>query len=93
MQCHFALNIFVYACKAIISAGFKPIIIENVLEGDELRTDLDAVRRSIEDVGKSKILCVYTTTSCFAPRVPDKYDYQKFLNECEAIDDVSEQRD
>ena len=52
--------------------GYEPLIIENVLEGDELRTDVDEVLRKIVEVGAENILCVMSTTSCFAPRVPDK---------------------
>uniref|UniRef100_A0A0E9QDU4 O-phosphoseryl-tRNA(Sec) selenium transferase n=1 Tax=Anguilla anguilla TaxID=7936 RepID=A0A0E9QDU4_ANGAN len=59
--------------KAMITAGFEPVVVENVLEGDELRTDLEAVKRKIEELGAENILCVHSTTSCFAPRVPDRY--------------------
>lgn len=48
------------------------MVVENVLEGDELRTDLEAVERKIEELGAENILCVHSTTSCFAPRVPDR---------------------
>lgn len=48
------------------------MIVENVLEGDELRTDLEAVERKIEELGAENILCLHSTTSCFAPRVPDR---------------------
>ncbi|KAJ8382082.1 hypothetical protein SKAU_G00028600 [Synaphobranchus kaupii] len=59
--------------KAMITAGFEPVVVENVLEGDELRTDLETVKRKIEELGAENILCVHSTTSCFAPRVPDRY--------------------
>uniref|UniRef100_A0A8C2XSJ1 O-phosphoseryl-tRNA(Sec) selenium transferase n=1 Tax=Cyclopterus lumpus TaxID=8103 RepID=A0A8C2XSJ1_CYCLU len=60
--------------KAMITAGFEPAVVENVLEGDELRTDLEAVERKIEELGAENILCVHSTTSCFAPRVPDRLE-------------------
>ncbi|XP_054907074.1 O-phosphoseryl-tRNA(Sec) selenium transferase [Poeciliopsis prolifica] len=60
--------------KSMITAGFEPIVVENVLEGDELRTDLEAVQRKIDDLGAENILCVHSTTSCFAPRVPDRLE-------------------
>lgn len=60
--------------KAMITAGFEPVVVENVLEGDELRTDLEAVKRKIEELGADNILCVHSTTSCFAPRVPDRLE-------------------
>uniref|UniRef100_A0A8C6V3B9 O-phosphoseryl-tRNA(Sec) selenium transferase n=1 Tax=Neogobius melanostomus TaxID=47308 RepID=A0A8C6V3B9_9GOBI len=60
--------------KAMITAGYEPVVVENVLEGDELRTDLEAVERKIEELGAENILCVHSTTSCFAPRVPDRLE-------------------
>ncbi|MEE6462365.1 hypothetical protein FKM82_001567 [Ascaphus truei] len=61
--------------KSMITAGFEPVVIENVLEGDELRTDLNAVEVQIQELGADRILCVHSTTSCFAPRVPDSVLY------------------
>ncbi|XP_031441042.1 O-phosphoseryl-tRNA(Sec) selenium transferase [Clupea harengus] len=60
--------------KAMVTAGFEPIVIENILEGDELRTDLEAMQKKIEELGAENILCVHSTTSCFAPRVPDRLE-------------------
>ena len=37
--------------KAVAAAGCVPIVIENLLEGDELRTDVDAIRAKIEELG------------------------------------------
>lgn len=48
------------------------MVIQNLLEGDELRTDLGAVEQKIQELGPENILCVHSTTSCFAPRVPDR---------------------
>ncbi|XP_034020534.1 O-phosphoseryl-tRNA(Sec) selenium transferase [Thalassophryne amazonica] len=60
--------------KAMITAGFEPVVVENVLEGDELRTDLEAIEHQIKELGPESILCVHSTTSCFAPRVPDRLE-------------------
>nr|XP_034968417.1 O-phosphoseryl-tRNA(Sec) selenium transferase isoform X2 [Zootoca vivipara] len=60
--------------KSMITAGFEPVVVENVLEGDELRTDLKAVEAIIQDLEADNILCVHSTTSCFAPRVPDRLE-------------------
>ncbi|KAG8453560.1 hypothetical protein GDO86_000261 [Hymenochirus boettgeri] len=60
--------------KSMITAGFEPVVIENVLEGDELRTDLNAVEFKIKELGAENILCLHSTTSCFAPRVPDRLE-------------------
>lgn len=40
--------------------------------GDELQTDIETISQTISEVGPDNILCVLSTTSCFAPRVPDK---------------------
>ena len=48
------------------------MIVPNSLEGDELRTDLDQLDRCISLTGPENIVCVLSTTSCFAPRVPDR---------------------
>lgn len=58
--------------KAIAASGATPVVIENVLEGDELRTDVDAVRAMLDQLGPHNVLCVLSTTSCFAPRGVDK---------------------
>ncbi|XP_018428766.1 PREDICTED: O-phosphoseryl-tRNA(Sec) selenium transferase [Nanorana parkeri] len=60
--------------KSMITAGFEPVVIENLLEGDELRTDVNSVESRIQELGAENILCVHSTTSCFAPRVPDRLE-------------------
>nr|XP_033804156.1 O-phosphoseryl-tRNA(Sec) selenium transferase [Geotrypetes seraphini] len=60
--------------KSMITAGFEPVVIENVLEGDELRTDLLTMEAKIQELGPENILCIHSTTSCFAPRVPDRLE-------------------
>jgi hypothetical protein len=56
-----------------LRTGFIPVSIPNTLEGDEVRTDLPALERKIAELGADSILCVLSTSSCFAPRVPDRY--------------------
>ncbi|XP_055901382.1 O-phosphoseryl-tRNA(Sec) selenium transferase-like [Biomphalaria glabrata] len=60
--------------KSIVTAGLQPIVIENILEGDELRTDLEGIKHKIEELGADNIVCIMTTTSCFAPRSPDRIE-------------------
>ena len=60
--------------KSMLTAGYEPVIIENKLEGDELRTDLEEIEKKVKELGAENILCVFSTTSCFAPRVPDKVE-------------------
>lgn len=67
-----AVKWFTYYYHRVLLPGFEPVIIENVLEGDELRTDLAAVEKKIKDLGSENIVCIMTTTSCFAPRTPDR---------------------
>lgn len=64
--------------KCIQTAGFEPIVIENVYcdqdheNEDGLCTNLAEMELQIERLGAENILCVLSTTSCFAPRLPDK---------------------
>ncbi|ESO96581.1 hypothetical protein LOTGIDRAFT_143936 [Lottia gigantea] len=60
--------------KSILTAGLEPVIIENVLNGDELQTDIGAIKYKISELGAENIVCIMTTTSCFAPRIPDKLE-------------------
>ncbi|KAI8867357.1 soluble liver antigen/liver pancreas antigen [Ramicandelaber brevisporus] len=58
--------------KSIVTAGYTPIVVEPVHVGDALRTNMGSVRSAIESLGgPSSIVCILSTTSCFAPRVPD----------------------
>ena len=59
--------------------GLRPIVVENILEGDEIRTDVDAIAAAIEREGPENVLCVMSTSSCFTPRCPDRFDSPSFL--------------
>jgi O-phospho-L-seryl-tRNASec:L-selenocysteinyl-tRNA synthase len=54
--------------KAMLTVGLEPVVIENVLDGDSVRCDLDAIGLALQD---EQVGMVVTTTSCFAPRIPD----------------------
>ena len=59
--------------KAVGLAGLRLVVVENVVEGDQLRTDVDGVRAAIDAAGGAEgVCCVLTTTSCFAPRAVDR---------------------
>src|SRR5438552_486521 len=60
--------------KCILTAGLIPVVIENRIEGEQVRTDVDAVKREVERLGTDRILCILSTTSCFAPRIPDRIE-------------------
>ena len=57
--------------KSILTAGLEPAIIELIRVGDELQTDLTAMRDAVTTLGPENIVTIFTTTSCFAPRAPD----------------------
>lgn len=57
--------------KAIHTAGFTPVIVENVLDGNQIVTDVSAIRDRISNLGAANVACLVSTTSCFAPRVPE----------------------
>lgn len=44
-------------------------------QGDAVVTDVEGVRSAVENCGVDNVLCVVTTTSCFAPRLPDKVQH------------------
>lgn len=56
----------------LVCVGMQPVVVENLLIEDELKTDVAAVEARITELGAENIVCVLTTTSCFAPRVPDR---------------------
>ena len=57
--------------KSILSAGFIPIVIENKLVGDSVQCNVEAIEKALEELPIGSVAIVVTTTSCFAPRVPD----------------------
>lgn len=57
---------------AVLAAGLRLAVVPNQLEGDEVRTDMAAVRAAVEREGPESVLCVAATSSCFAPRAPDR---------------------
>ena len=60
--------------KAIVAAGLQCIVIPTKIDHDAVVTDIDAIRHAIQTYTPSRILAIITTTSCFAPRVPDQVD-------------------
>lgn len=60
--------------KCILTAGLVPIIIPNTLVDDEISTNIPFLTHVMETTPPEEVLCVLSTTSCFAPRRPDKID-------------------
>ena len=58
--------------KSILTANLVPLVIQPVIKDDEILTNLEDITAAINDKGADKILCVFSTASCFAPRSPDK---------------------
>lgn len=58
----------------LILPGLQPIVIETVVQGEELRTDVAALETQMATLGSDNIVCVLSTTSCFAPRAADSLE-------------------
>ena len=58
--------------KSVIASGLTPVINQNILVGDELRTDLKMLNSKIAELKSENIACVFSVTSCFAPRAMDR---------------------
>jgi O-phospho-L-seryl-tRNASec:L-selenocysteinyl-tRNA synthase len=59
--------------KAVLTAGFHCVVVPTKVEGMEVVTDLEAMQSMLQQY-EGQVMAVITTTSCFAPRVPDKVD-------------------
>jgi O-phospho-L-seryl-tRNASec:L-selenocysteinyl-tRNA synthase len=59
--------------KSMAVAGMTPLIVENLIVNGEMATDVSAIRTLLKEKGE-EVLCVLSTTSCFAPRQPDFID-------------------
>eukprot|EP01038_Epipyxis_sp_PR26KG_P010427 gene10427-14007_t len=61
--------------KSIIASDLIPIIIDNIIIENSMVTNINYIKELIEsDLYKDQILCILSTTSCFAPRQPDRID-------------------
>ncbi|CRK99149.1 CLUMA_CG012475, isoform A [Clunio marinus] len=54
--------------KCITTANLIPVIINPIRNEDELQTNLTEFENQIKILGEDKIVCIVSTTSCFAPR-------------------------
>ena len=50
--------------KSILTAGLEPVVVELTKRGDELVTDLVAVREEIHRLGPDNVLAIMTCTRC-----------------------------
>jgi O-phospho-L-seryl-tRNASec:L-selenocysteinyl-tRNA synthase len=58
--------------KSAIAAGYTLVVVENELCEFSIRTDLKALEEKITELGSENIACIFSTSSCFAPRSPDR---------------------
>jgi len=59
--------------KSISTAGLIPLVAEGLIEGDSIVTNITAIEELLTR-HTGEVLCVLSTTSCFAPRRPDRVD-------------------
>ena len=60
--------------KSILTAGLTPVIVDNTLTEDGvMETNITGITEIFEQYA-GRVLCVLSTTSCFAPRQPDRID-------------------
>jgi O-phospho-L-seryl-tRNASec:L-selenocysteinyl-tRNA synthase len=59
--------------KAVQTAGLTCVVVPTRIERDEVVTDLDTMESLLNEY-EGRVLTVITTSSCFAPRVPDEVD-------------------
>jgi O-phospho-L-seryl-tRNASec:L-selenocysteinyl-tRNA synthase len=65
----------IYYYYYIFFVGLEPIIMEPKLTIDEsLETDVESIEKIILNMGAENIVCILTTTSCFAPRKCDSLE-------------------
>ena len=50
--------------KAVCAAGATPVPIENVLDGDELRTDVAALKAKLDELGAEFFVDAQGVTHC-----------------------------
>lgn len=60
--------------KCIVTANLLPVVIDTIRNEDELETNLDEFDNQINKLGAQNIVCIVSTTSCFAPRGCDNIE-------------------
>lgn len=58
--------------KCMITANLVPIVIDPIRNEDELQTNIADFENQINKNGAHNIVCIVSTTSCFAPRGCDE---------------------
>ena len=50
--------------KSILTAGLEPVVVELSKRGEELVTDLEAIRKEVARLGPDNVLAIMTCTRC-----------------------------
>lgn len=66
--------------KCILTANLVPIIIDTVRVDNELQTNVKEFENQIDSFGPDQIVCIVSTTSCFAPRGCDDLESLSVLS-------------
>lgn len=66
--------------KCMITANLVPIIIDPIRNEDELQTNVVEFENQIQKLGAHNIVCIISTTSCFAPRGCDDIESLAILS-------------
>lgn len=54
-----------------------------MIEGDKVKTNIAMLVSKLEEIGADDVVCLLSTTSCFAPRIPDNIEELALL--CKAF--------
>lgn len=57
--------------KSMLVANLIPVVIDTVPTENGLSTNVEEIKRKIEELGPDNIVAIFSTTSCFAPRQSD----------------------
>ncbi|KRX73088.1 O-phosphoseryl-tRNA(Sec) selenium transferase [Trichinella sp. T6] len=74
------------SCIKCITAieGLTLHVVEQIYQHDRLCTNVPLMRETVEVLNPENVLCIITTTSCFAPRSPDNIELVSEL--CDQFD-------
>lgn len=64
----------------MITANLVPVVIDTVRSDDELETNVAEFENQIQRIGAHNIVCIVSTTSCFAPRGCDDIEALAILS-------------
>ena len=59
--------------KSIVTSGLRAVVIPTITQNDIVTTDINELQNIVKKENNN-IVAIISTTSCFAPRIPDKVD-------------------